>query len=156
MRNLIKPKIKGPLDAALDQFLPLAIESRCCMSSYLSQTRRRKKSVPVRVFDAHCVVISLAENIPLEPVSCLKSPVCSQCMAHPSISTADSYWWSGGEVMGRAPISHISLLQRRENIPGLQRWTHSLTPSAPTLSLLHCELVTHTHTYAQAGGLSDS
>ena len=59
----------------------------------------------------------------------------------------------GGDGQG-AYLSHISLLQRRKNIPGLQRWTHSLTLSAPTLSLLHCELVTHTHTHTHKRGAS--
>lgn len=85
-------------------------------------------------------------------------------MAHPSISTADSYWLSGGgyTVLHRIVVqwdgqgvyhSHISLLQRWKNIPGLQRWTQSqsLTPSLRTLSppTQDCELIafcpSHTH-----------
>lgn len=66
--------------------------------------------------DAHCVacVIRLAENIPLQPVSCLKSPVCSAW--HTPVSPQLSPTGRAGEValcgislkcveMGRAPIS---------------------------------------------------
>ncbi len=129
-----------------------------------------KKICSCTIVDAHCVAsaIRLAENIPLQPVSCLKFPVCSAW--HTPVSPQLTP--TGGRLR-RAASRHSAVRWAgrlsRSHFPPPAPQKHSWAPKVDTLTLPHtvctdpfpptqdCELLavsfslshTHAHTHTR-------
>lgn len=149
-RNLIRPvwpKIKGPFEWGWQWSI------WDLLHVILSKTSREKNESMFERGRSMCCIYDESSWEYSIPACLLHKIFRVQCMARPSISTADSYWLSGGEDRQGAYLSHFPP-------PALQK--HSRAPKVDTLTLPHavckdpfpptqaCELAALSHT--QTGG----